>query len=341
MAKQDIIVIGASAEGVDALSNLVKSLPADFPGSVFVTLHIPPYATSALPDILTAAGPLKAVHPKDGDKMKPGYIYVASPDRHLLMDHDQVLVKNGPKENRFRPSVDALFRSAAYIYGVRVVGVVLSGAMDDGTSGLWTIKQLGGVSIVQDPEEATFADMPLNAIEQSDVDYVKRTAEIGPLLATLVKEPLTRQPVLSEKDRKRLEIEIAIAAPDLAFHRGIMEMGEVVPYTCPDCHGALVRLREGRISRFRCHTGHSFTASALLSGISEAIEKTLWEGMRGLEENTMLLNELGAQFSQDGQPEVAELFNQKAKETEKRARVVHNAVLQHQNLSESIRREKA
>lgn len=143
MINRDIVVIGASAGGVSTLEQLVKALPKDFPGSIFIVMHTPPYSPSKLPKILSRAGKLEAVHPKENEKIEQGKIYVAVPDHHLLIEEGQVVVRKGPRENRFRPSIDALFRSAAYVYGTRVIGVVLTGALDDGTSGLWTIKRLG------------------------------------------------------------------------------------------------------------------------------------------------------------------------------------------------------
>ncbi|WP_224999155.1 chemotaxis protein CheB [Cesiribacter sp. SM1] len=160
MIKRDIVVIGASAGGVSALEHLVKSMPADFKGTVFIVMHTPPFSPSKLPEILSRAGALEAMHPDGEEKIQEGKIYVAPPDHHMLIEGEKVVIRKGPKENRFRPSIDALFRSAAYEFGKRVVGVVLTGALDDGTSGLWTIKRMGGAVICQDPEEATFPEMP-------------------------------------------------------------------------------------------------------------------------------------------------------------------------------------
>jgi two-component system, chemotaxis family, protein-glutamate methylesterase/glutaminase len=155
MARRDIVVIGSSAGGITPLSELVGGLPPDFPASILIVQHIPPHAPSMLPEILSRAGPLPAVHPKPNEPIQPGRIYVAPPDHHLLIaESGKAIVARGPKENRFRPSIDALFRSAAYVYGPRVIGVVLSGALDDGTSGLWSVKRMGGMAVIQDPEDA-------------------------------------------------------------------------------------------------------------------------------------------------------------------------------------------
>src|SRR3954463_2702932 len=171
MTKRDIIVIGASAGGVNALMGLMKTLPADLNASIFIVLHLPPYSPSHLPEILTKNGPFKAVHPLDGEQIQPGRIYVAPPDHHMLVENSRIVVKKGPKENRFRPSIDALFRSAAYSYGARVIGVVLTGLLDDGTSGMWSVKRLGGISVIQLPEDALYPSMPESVQKHVEVDY--------------------------------------------------------------------------------------------------------------------------------------------------------------------------
>src|SRR3954452_14268100 len=206
-----IVVFGASAGGVESLREVVHQLPVDFPAPVFVVLHVPPYQASALPKILSTTGSLPAVHAEDGAKIEAGRIYVARPDHHMLLENDHVVVKRGPKENRFRPSIDALFRSAAYNYRADAIGVVLSGALDDGTSGLWTIKRLGGIAIVQQPNDARFESMPLNALEQVNVDYTIPANEIGRLLVRLVAADRSKAPAEPELHR-RVGIELAIAA---------------------------------------------------------------------------------------------------------------------------------
>ncbi|HYF03856.1 MAG TPA: chemotaxis protein CheB, partial [Patescibacteria group bacterium] len=259
-AKRDIVVIGASAGGITALLELVKTLPEDFPAAIFIVQHIAPHSESILPELLSSRGALKAVHPKDGELIKPGKIYVAPPDHHLLVgDGGKVLVTKGPKENRFRPSVDALFRSAAYIYGPRVIGIVLTGYLDDGTSGLWSIKRLGGLAIIQKPEDALYPDMPTNALEHIKEDYSVSISELSALLVKLTAESAPKKPKVPQKVLDRLEVEVIIARRDNAFQMGIINMGKLTPFTCPDCHGALTQLKESDIIRFRCHTGHSYT----------------------------------------------------------------------------------
>ena len=340
MAKRDIIVIGASAGGVSALEVLVKTLPKDFSGSVFIVMHIPAFSPSRLSDILNRAGSLPVEQPVDDQKVERGKIYVATPDHHLLVEDDHVIVRKGPKENRFRPSIDALFRSAAYVYGARATGVVLTGALDDGTSGMWMISRKGGKVIVQDPEEAAYPEMALNVMQYVKADYCLPIAEIGGILTRLVLEEVTESKAMPEGELKRLAMEVKIATEDNAFERGIMDMGEMAVFTCPDCHGALVSLKEGDRVRYRCHTGHSFSASVLLAGLTESVEDTLWQAMRGLEETTMLLQHIGEHIMDAGDHKVAEEFLKKANSTAQRARVVHDSVFKNDRLSKDLRYKK-
>ena len=341
MAKRDIIVIGASAGGVVALKELVAALPPDFQASIFIVLHLSPHSPSYLPDILTTAGPLMATHPKDGELIRPGHIYVASPDHHLLVEYDQVIVKKGPKENRFRPSIDALFRSAAYTYGPRVIGVILTGMLDDGTSGMWSIKRLGGLTIVQEPHEAMYPSMPDNVLINVDVDYRLPLSDIPQLLSELSQETVTARQALSPEEEKRMETEVNIAAQDSAFEMGILDMGQLTPLTCPECNGALVSLKEGKIIRYRCHTGHAFTASSLMAETTKVVEESFWKAVRSLEETVILLEQSGRHFAEGGNQEAAEEFLVRARETRERALKTREFAFEQEKLSEDIGVEKA
>ena len=337
---RDIVVIGASAGGVTALLDLVKTLPADFPAPVFVVQHLAPDSPSILPQLLSSVSALRVKHPKNEETVQPGVIYVAPPDHHLLLEDNQVLVARGPKENRFRPSVDALFRSAAYTYGPRVIGVVLTGYLDDGTSGLWSVQRMGGLTVVQDPLDAEQPSMPTNALEFVAADHVLPLAQLGPLLVRLTTEPAPARPPLPADQLDLLKIELTIAKQGGGFELGIIDKGKLTPFTCPDCHGALTQLIEGKLIRYRCHTGHAYTVSALLSEVTESVESMLYQSMRGLEETKMILQNLGAQFTENKQPEVAALFLRKADETGRQARVVHDSILKHQALSGDLQFEK-
>ena len=337
---RDIVVVGTSTGGVTALLDLVKTLPADFPAAVFVVQHLPPDSPSILPQLLSSVSALRVKHPQNGDKVRPGVIYVAPPDHHLLLEDDRVLVARGPKENRFRPSIDALFRSAAYTYGPRVIGVVLTGYLDDGTSGLWSVQRMGGLTVVQDPLDAQQPSMPSNALEFVAADHVVPLAQLGSLLVRLATEPAPAKPKRPADQLDLLKIELTIAKQGGGFELGIIDQGKLTPLTCPDCHGALTQLIEGKLIRYRCHTGHAYTVSALLSEVTESVESLLYQGMRGLEETTMILQTLGAQFTDNGQPEVAALFLRKADEAGRQARVVHASILKQEALSGDLQFER-
>ena len=333
---QRCIVIGASAGGFEVIVDIASKLPADLPAPVFVVMHVSANHHSYLPQILEKAGPLTAIHPADGQKIEPGFIYVAPPDHHLLMDDGQVAVKRGPKENGFRPAIDALFRSAAYSYGPGVIGVVLSGALSDGASGLWTIKRLGGTAIVQDPEEAQFPSMPRSALEYVDADYSVRAAKIPDLLRRLANEPLP--PATSESDldpglEDRIAKEVQIAAGTDIPHKAILELGELVPYTCPECQGSLVRIVEGKQARYRCHTGHGFTEEALLDGIIKRVNDDVWQTVRGLQEAEMLLEHMGRHIRDAGDPARAEKFFAQAHKLARQANRFQEIITDNETLS--------
>lgn len=270
---QKSISIGASAGGFHLVVDIISQLPADLPVPVFVVMHLSASYPSQLPGILSWAGRLPAVHPEDGAKIEEGVIYVAPPDHHLLVDGGYIAVKREPKENGFRPSIDALFRSAAYAYGPGAIGVVLSGALNDGASGLWTIKRLGGIAIVQDPFEAEYPSMPRSTLEYVEVDYKVPSSEITGLLRRLVYEQPAQETMVGSgmedglEDRIAKEVQIAAGASISQKH--ILGFGELTPFTCPECHGVLVKIMDGKFARYRCHTGHGYSADALLEHLMD------------------------------------------------------------------------
>jgi two-component system chemotaxis response regulator CheB len=325
MSRKDIVVVGASAGGMDALEKLVAGLPADLPAAVVVVWHLSPGIKSVLPSVLSRAGPLPACNPQDGDPILPGRIYVAPADHHILVERGFVRVTKGPKENRFRPAVDPLFRSAAYIYGPRVIGIVLSGALDDGTAGLWTVKLRGGTAIVQDPSDALHRSMPINALENVAVDYKLPVREIGPLLGLLTRQQAQPQPQIPEEEQRKTEHEIKIAAEKDALDEHVMGFGELSPFTCPECHGVLTQLEEGSIVRFRCHTGHAHSANTLLNATSEEVEERLADAIRALDETVMMLNAMGERFAKTGNTRAAEQCFDKAREAHARSQPIREA----------------
>jgi two-component system chemotaxis response regulator CheB len=333
MATRNIIVVGASAGGFEAMKTLVGGLPKDFNASIFIVWHMSPDVRGVLPQVLNRAGTVHAAHAYDGERIVPNRIYVAPPDRHLLVESGRVRVTRGPKENRFRPAVDPLFRSAAYAYNNQVIGVVLSGALDDGTAGLWTIKHRGGLAIVQDPMDAEVPSMPENALREVAVDHTVPVAEMSRLLVRLSGEPVAELAEVAMEDNEKTKIEVRIAAEENAFESGVMKLGELSPYTCPDCHGVLSTIKDGKLMRFRCHTGHAFSADALLTTVTENIEDSLYSSIRGIEESIMLLNHMGDHFAEVNQKKLAGLYFRKAQEAERRAQFVRQAVLSHEQLS--------
>jgi len=325
-----IIVIGASAGGVQALLELARVLPPDLSAAIFIVQHIPAYATSYLAELLDKAGPLPARHPQHGEPIQPGTIYVAPPDHHLLLAQDQVLVTRGPKENHFRPSIDALFRSAAYTYGSRVIGVVLTGYLDDGTSGLWTIQRLGGVTIIQDPHDAYADAMPLSALEYIKPDYLVTLAELSSLLQHLTAQPASPTASLLPEELERINLEIRIAKGENAHELNFFHYGELTPFVCPACQGPLVQLTENKLLRFRCRTGHGFTLSALLASVAEGVENNFYAAMQSLQEAQQLLQRLSEHFVQQAQPTVARALQEQAEQARLRAQAVYASIMQYQ-----------
>jgi two-component system chemotaxis response regulator CheB len=332
MATDRVVVIGASAGGVSALESVVATLPPDFLHPVLVVLHLSPTGESLLPEILEHAGTLRAAAAVDGEPLEAGRIYVASPDRHLMVERDRVRVTRGPKENQFRPSVDVLFRSAAYYYGSGAIGVVLSGSLSDGSSGLWAIRRLGGIAVIQDPDEALYSSMPLNAMRRVDIDYALPAAEMGVLLTSLVAEPVRSEPLDAAHYREDLKLDIDVAAADSAIDRGIMEFAQPSVYTCPECHGVLFRIKEGRTDRFRCHTGHGFSTGALFTQMKEGAEAALWQAVKTLQESGALLAEVTGKMREVGDLETAEELAQKAAEVEARLQQLRELALVHGGL---------
>jgi two-component system chemotaxis response regulator CheB len=326
MEKRDIIVIGSSAGGVFALQEIVASLPLDFDASIFIVQHVSPDSQSLLPKILSHKGRLKAVHPSDGEVIEKGMIYIAPPDRHMIIEGNRILIKKGPKENRFRPSIDALFRSAAYNYGARVVGVILTGMLDDGTSGMWSVKRLGGTGIIQRPEEAAYPSMPTSVLEYVKIDYILPLSEIADKLNELANVPIE---VLAESEipeLKMMKTEIEIAAQKNAFEKGVLKLGELSPLTCPECNGVLVKLREGNLVRYRCHTGHAYLSSSLLTDLTESVDVKLWQSLKSLEEIIIVLEQGAEEQQQLNNVPMSDDLLQKAAIARNRAKKLHDFI---------------
>ncbi|WP_045689159.1 chemotaxis protein CheB [Hymenobacter sp. AT01-02] len=287
-----VIVIGTSAGGMPALVRLVAQLPAGLPAAVLVVQHLAP-ESSGLPLIerLNQYSTIQCKLAKHGEPLREGTLYLAPADRHLLVKEQQVLVTKGPRENNYRPAADALFRSAAVAYGPNVVGVVLTGMLHDGTAGLDFVKRCGGIAVVQDPVDAEFPSMPESALRNVDVDYVLPLDMMGKVLVELVGMPTSHEPG-SESIPEDLKIEAAIAERIVGTTEEVNKLGQPVPLTCPDCGGSLWEIKHGNVLRYRCHTGHAFTANALLDKSQKSMEETLWVALRMMEERKNLLSSM-------------------------------------------------
>lgn len=333
MINNKIIVIGASTGGVNVLKQIVKDLPPNLDASIFIVWHMSPDLRGILPEVLNKLNTIVALSPSDKDTILPNRIYVAPPDHHMLIEGDLIRITRGPKENRFRPAVDPLFRSAAHSHGKLVIGVILTGALDDGTAGLWRIKFNGGLTIVQDPADAEVSSMPESALREVEIDYCVATTELAPLLVRLCHENMENvmEPITDDKT----QIEIDIAAEKNALEIGVMDLGILSPFACPDCHGVLTKIKEGKIIRFRCHTGHAYSADTLMAVLSEKIEDSMYEAIRGSEETIMLLNNLGDHYADENQTKIASVYFKKAKEAEAFSKVLLKLVHNYEPLSKN------
>jgi two-component system, chemotaxis family, protein-glutamate methylesterase/glutaminase len=285
----DIIVLGTSAGGLETLDQLVAQLPTNLAASLFIVQHMAPHNSgAALLRRLSRHRAFDAKLAADGERFARGRIYIAPPDNHLLLKPTSMLVRKGARENRSRPAIDPLFRSAAVAHGSRVIGVVLTGMLDDGTAGLIAIKRCGGVTVVQAPDDAAYPGMPQSALDNLDVDFCVPIAAMGELLTTLVdKPPAKMKPVPSD-----IRTEARIAERVLSDVEQVNGLGDQVPYNCPNCGGVLWEMTHPRAKRYRCHTGHSFTAKTLLASQSEKIEEMLWISLRMFEERRNLLTSM-------------------------------------------------
>ena len=323
MTNKDIIVIGASAGGVDALVRLCQEFPADFPGTVFVTQHISPSSRSMLPRLLDRSGPLPVIAPVDGQLFERGHIYVAVPDHHLLLRPDSMLlVRRGPYENRTRPAINALFRSAAISYGARVIGVVLTGLLDDGTDGLIAIKAAGGSSLVQDPDEAQWPSMPRNALNRDHVDRSVRIAELPELLSRMVSEeagpsiPLPYDYVVEDQIAAQ---EFAVIEPD------IETPGAPVRIACPDCGGVLNEIAADDEVRFRCQIGHAFSPLGLAEAQGTELERALAVAARTHRDRIKLFSKMSENAAERGMTHAAERWRQAIEESQQMLIILEQA----------------
>jgi len=318
--QRDLVVIGASAGGVDALQELVADLPPEFPAAILVVLHVASTGTSVLPQILARKGALPAAFARSGDELQRGQLLVAPADHHMLVHDGRILLTQGPRENGHRPAIDPLFRSAARDRDGRCIGVILSGLLDDGASGLRLIKATGGAAVVQDPNDAMFPSMPRAAMAMTEVDRIAGAGEMAAALCALIEEPvehrLAHAGAATPADRARggedrVEIEDPSATAELLE-------GPPSSLTCPECGGALWQQEDGRELRFACHVGHAYSVGSLMEEQGRSLETTLWSSVRALEERADMHRRLARRTSTSRRLQYVE----RADEAEQHARAL-------------------
>jgi two-component system chemotaxis response regulator CheB len=311
--RHDIIVIGASAGGIEAMRTLAQGLSGGLAASLFVVVHLGAASPRILPRILDDAGPLAALPARDRVAPERGRIYVAPPDHHLLLERGRMRVIHGPKENRHRPSIDALFRSAAWSYGPRVIGVLLTGMLDDGTAGLWAIKSCGGIAVIQSPDDAKFPDMPRNARTWVDIDHELPLDRIPSLLARLARRPATgrhRVPARTRLETRAARLQGTIEDMD--------KLGQPSIFSCPACHGVLWEIKEGGLLRYRCHTGHAFGSASLADAQADNTDTALNTALRSMHERSASLRRMAETYGRQ-HPELGARYRGKADELEQSA----------------------
>jgi two-component system chemotaxis response regulator CheB len=334
---RDIIVIGGSAGAIDAVSNVLDGVPPDIPAALFVVIHSGRDAPGFLTDIFSKRTKLKVGYAEDNEPIELGHVYVAPSDRHLLIKPGVCRIVRGPKENNFRPAIDPLFRSAAYTYGPRVIGVLLSGMLDDGAHGMYQIGQEGGVTVVQAPDDCAQREMPLSAIERVGVDHVLPSKEIGPLLHQLAQQNGFQAAGPSEEQADVTEgVVSALEVP------GVENPSS--PFICPDCGGSLWEVRDGNLLRYRCHAGHGVTAETLLESQSDEIEQALWTSVRLLEEQADLQKRLASQWHAAGNQWLRTRFEDNAEDRQGAAKLIRGLLTGsrqrgHPEKSPAVRRE--
>jgi two-component system chemotaxis response regulator CheB len=324
---RDVVVIGASSGGVEALSTVAAGLPADFPAAVFVVLHVSEDVPSHLPAILNRAGQLPAAHAVDREPIRRGRIYVAPPGLQTSVQQGRIAVRRGPRENMQRPSVDVLFRTAAHYYAERVVGVVLTGALDDGSAGLIAVKDAGGVAVVQDPAEAQMPSMPARALERADVDYCVAVHDIAPLLCALVAETTDGLPPEAALGPTPVPLETAEEARDAGDARRSEELGPPSAFTCPECSGTLFEIRKGKDVRFRCRVGHGYSEDTFVTAQNDATERALWVALRALEEREAVMHRMAKYARERGMQTAAERFDEKSRRVHDDVERVHDLIV--------------
>lgn len=322
LANRDVIAIGASAGGVNALRELTGRLPGNLPAAVLVTLHLQPHFSSSLDVILSRSGQLAASFAERDTTVERGRIYIAPPDYHLLLSDHRIELGNGPRENYSRPAIDPMFRSVALCCGRRSIGVVLTGTLGDGASGLLAIKETGGIAVVQDPRDAEFPDMPARALDLAAPDYVVPIAGMADLLVKLVQERQGGPRQVPEGLAEEVEIaRSGRSSMDLMDHAGRRSV-----LTCPDCGGIMWEISEGNLVRYRCHVGHAYNADLMSVALDESLRRSLASALRALEERASVARRLYQDASRQGRAGLAPRWAHQAAELEREAETIRDSI---------------
>jgi two-component system, chemotaxis family, protein-glutamate methylesterase/glutaminase len=322
MANRDIVAIGTSAGGLDALRFIASELPARFPAAVLAVMHLPPKIPSALDSILSQSGPLPAHFARDGEEALQGHLYLAPPDHHLLFDGKQLLLGTGARENFSRPSIDPLFRSLAQCCAHRSIAVLMTGTMGDGSSGLHALGDCGGRTVVQDPEDAAFPDMPANALRKGAVDHVATLAGIPNLLMNLVHQPAA----VKRNPPEHLRHEVEMAKSGRSTIQVMDQIGNRSPLTCPECNGVLWEIEEGDGLRYRCHIGHAFTTELVNIALEDSVSRALAVALRSFEERGEIARNLERQALSRSQLASAKMWRQRISEINAQAETIRDAI---------------
>src|SRR5262245_42038094 len=323
MANRGILAIGASAGGVEALAFLAKNFPRDFPAAIVVTIHLSSEGRSILDEVLSRAGSLPVAFARRRESLKKGQIYIAPVDRHLILEGDTILLGHGPRENNARPAIDPMMRSVAACCGPRMIGVVLTGTLSDGASGLWATDQCGGITVVQDPSDAAFPDMPMNALNRVRPDHVVRLEAMPKLLTSLVSQPAGIPMPIPES----VGFEVEIAKGRQSSTDEMDRLGKRSVLACPDCHGVMWwEIDEGDLVRYRCHVGHTYTAEPMSLALDENLRRALGSALRALEERRSLARKLEKQAEQNDQVRLAASWARRGEEYEREQAVIRDSV---------------
>lgn len=322
MANRDIVAIGTSAGGVDALRFLVSELPADFPAAVLVVMHLAPKLPSRIDSILSQFGRMPARFAEDGEPAQPGFLYLAPPDRHLLYDGESLLLGVGARENYARPAIDPLFRSIAQCCAHRSIGVLMTGTLSDGSSGLHALKDCGGIALVQDPEDAAFAEMPSAALQRGRVDHIATLAGIPALLRDLVRQPVGAKGAAPEN----LEYEVEMAKTGRSTIALMDNIGHRSFVTCPECDGVMWEIEEDDTLRFRCHIGHAFSADLVEIALEASLSRALAIALRSFEERARIARNLERQAAGKSQSSSVRMWRERIGELDAEAEVIRDAI---------------